>query len=99
MSLDVLRKAIESAMVGQDVDLQFNEHSVTIATLTVPQLRVSYQSGNEYMRLDRLLDYLRSVGTVEAFEFRGRGRSEVPTIVVDVRIDDNVVQLVYDLPT
>lgn len=98
MSLKVLRDAVNQASAPQSVEFRFEERHVLVGPVGTWQLRVTYVRGNEYLRLDRLLDELRKTGKVEVFEFRGRGRDELPTIVADVRMGDKVFQLVYELP-
>ncbi len=69
-----LRNAFTQAKVGSDSDLDYEETSAAVAAITIKQLHVTYKTGNEYLRLDRLYEALQKCGTVKVFEFRGQGR-------------------------
>ncbi len=90
-----LRKAIERAQVDTGGKLDFQRKTVAVAGITAEQLIVSYISGNEYLRLDRLIENLNEVGQVSLFEYRGRGMDEIPSFLVEVKIDNSTYQLIY----
>lgn len=92
-----LRAAFSQAQVGTDAFIDFAESSDVIAGVLVHQLRVSYQRGNEYIRLDSLLSALGRVGKVDVFEYRGRGRNELPSLVADVLAGGERYRLMYAL--
>jgi len=98
MSYRQLRDAVRAANLNQDANFTFREEAAPAAARPIMQLHVSYDSGNEYLRLDQLLDQLRRVGAVQVFEFRGRGTGEPPKFVADVRCQDATYQLLYHLP-
>lgn len=95
--LDALRGAFQNAQVEADGEYEFTESSEMLGINVVKQLHVSYRSGNEYLRLDLLLQALGKVGTVVVFEFRGRGQQEQIRIVADVNIAGEIYQLIYSL--
>lgn len=90
-----LRKAVLQAKVGTDAELEFEETTVLVAALAVKQLRVTYLSGNEYLSLVNLQEGLEHAGELKAFEYRGRGSEEQPTLVADVDIEGDKYQIVY----
>ena len=95
MSYAHLRQAVEAANVNHECSFDLQEHVEQVGGQPVTQLIVSYRSGNEYLRLDRLLENL---GTVRVFEFRGRGAGDLFSLVADVAFDREVFQLIYRLP-
>ena len=92
-----LRTALEKAQVGTDGELELTESSAMAGIKAIKQLHASYRAGNEYLRLDTLLDELRAAGAVKVFEFRGRGAGEQPRLVVDIDIAGEAFQLIYHL--
>lgn len=95
--LPSLREAVEHAQVGTEGVLEFSERLKIAGSNVAKQLHVSYQSGNEYLRLDTLLAALQQAGTVKVFEYRGRGAGEQPRLVADVEVAGEIFQLIYHL--
>lgn len=98
-SYDALRVAIEAANVNGDADFAYCEKPDAIGAVTVKQLHVEYKSGNEYLRLDKLIAALSECGDFQLCEYRGRGRDDdgKRRLVCDVTFDGDPYQLVYHL--
>ena len=98
--LDLLKQAFELATTGNGAEYDFRESSATVGGVAGELLLVEYRSGNEYIRLDILLDALRKLGKDADIEFRGRGEPQErsPKFVAGVRIEGEYYQLVYFLP-
>lgn len=96
-TLQAIRAAFEQAQ-GDGGVYDFTEHSAVAGISLIRQLHVTYRSGNEYLRLDTLLEGLAAVGTVQVFEFRGRGRNDAPQLMADIKVGSEVCQLIYLLP-
>jgi len=92
-----LREAISDAQVGTDGHLDFIEKSEVVASVTIRQLFVTYASGNEFLSLSRLQTNLIRIGNLSNFEYRGRGRKEVPTITATLTVDGQRYDLIYQL--
>jgi hypothetical protein len=95
MPIDQIRQAVTDANINHDAEFAFD---VVRGLNQQPRLIVRYIKGNEYLRLDRLMERLRQIGEVTIFEFRGRGRTERPSLIADMRIDGENIQLIYELP-
>jgi hypothetical protein len=95
---DALRIAIKAANVNGDADFAYSERTAAIAAVTVKQLHVEYKSGNEYLRLDRLIAALSECADLQLCEYRGRGGDDGQRrLVCDVTFDGDPYQLVYHL--
>jgi hypothetical protein len=92
-----LRAALKKAQVGTDGELEFAEASETVGIMVIKQLHASYRAGEEYMRLDTLLEELRTLGTVKVFEFRGHRAGAEPRLVADIDIAGERFQVIYHL--
>ena len=95
---DVLRDAIETSNVNGDAVFAFSEKPALSAAVTLKQSHVEYKSGNEYLRIDRLIAALNECGDFQLCEFRGRGGDDGKRrLVCDVKFDGEAYQLVYHL--
>ena len=94
---DGLQAALKKAQVDTGCELELTELSAMAGINAIKQLHVSYRAGNEYLRLDTLVDELRAIGAVKVFEFRGRGASEQPRLVAEIDIAGETFQLIYHL--
>lgn len=93
-----VRFAIEAANVNGDAEFGYGQEMLSVAGKKVNQLRVQYSGGNEYLRLDTMLRCLGEIGKLLLFEFRGRGTGESPKLVAEMRVQDEVYQILYFLP-
>jgi hypothetical protein len=98
MSYEIIEQAVRECNPNHDAQFAFTRKLVCKGGLPISQIHVRYLDGNEYLRLDHLLDQLRAVTEVQVFEYRGRGREETPRLVADVKFGDKIFQLLYDLP-
>ena len=95
---DALRDAIKAASVNGDANFAFSEQTASIATVTVKQLHVEYKSGNEYLRIDKLITALSKCGDFQLCEYRGRGGDDGKLrLVCDIKLDGDLYQLIYHL--
>ena len=95
---DALRGAIKAANVNGDADFAFSEQTAPIGAVTVKQLHVEYKSGNEYVRIDRLIAALSECGDFQLCEYRGRGGDDGKLrLVCDIKFDGDRYQLIYHL--
>jgi len=94
----VVKQAFHDANVNHDCKFRFELTHKTVAALTIAQCIVQYDSGNEYIRLDRLFEKLKAAGKIDLIEFRGRGAQDATQIVVDMTFDGQRHQVIYLLP-
>lgn len=93
-----IRDAIITANVNGDANFAFSEKTVAIAAVTVKQLHVEYESGNEYLRIDKLITALSECGDFQLCEYRGRGDDDGKRLLVcDVEFDGDPYQVIYHL--
>jgi hypothetical protein len=97
--VQVLKDAISKANINSDAKFDYEVRPEIEAAVMFTNVFVTYRDGNEYLRLDTLLDTLREKGKVEFFEFRGRGSREPHVLAIQVRLDGQRCQLIYNLPT
>lgn len=93
------KQAFREANVGDDCEFEYKAATYMAAAVKITQCGVSYKSGNEYLRLDILLQALGSYGRIDMVELRGRGGNDVNQILIDMDLEGSSHQVIYLLPS
>jgi hypothetical protein len=96
--LAAVKQAFHTANVGDDCTFEFTLKTQVVAALSVAQCIVEYESGNEYIRIDKLTDAFRAFGDVNLVEYRGRGSSDAIQLLFEFKFDGQPHQVIYMLP-
>lgn len=96
--LGFVQQAFHEANVCHDCVFRFETRSVVFAGLQGTQCIVTYESGNEYIRLDKLIACLNKSGEIKLIEFRGRGREEASHLLIEFKFENEPHQVIYLLP-
>jgi hypothetical protein len=96
--LAAVKQAFYAANLGHDCKLKYRLQNQVVAALSVAQCIVEYESGNEYIRLDKLIDSFRSFCDIKLIEYRGRGSSEDIQLLFEFNFQGKPHQVIYILP-
>ena len=96
--LSFVKQAFHEANVCHDCEFRFETKSVVSAGLQGAQCIVTYESGNEYILLDKLIACLNKSGEIKLIEFRGRGRQEASQLLFEFKFENVPHQVIYLLP-
>jgi hypothetical protein len=96
--LGAVRQAFHDANVGADCNFSFNTKSTAFGVTPISQCIVEYQTGNEYIRLDKLIESFRRFGEITLIEYRGRGSNDSIQIGFEFKFEDELHQVIYLLP-
>ena len=93
-----VRQAFHEANATHDCTLTYTTRITSYAALSIAQCIVSYESGNEFFRLDTLIESFRRFGEIARIEFRGRGGSDATQLLFEFIFDGKPHQVIYVLP-
>src|SRR5687768_2046862 len=94
--IGILKAAVNAANVNR-IDLKFETEVYTEAATSFENLKVIYTEGNEFLNLRKLFETVHSNSDIQFFELRGRGADEVPTLVLRIKVDGQITQMIYPL--
>ncbi len=96
--LAAVKQAFYEANVNHDCVFEYTPTTTAAAMFPVSQCIVRYESGNEYIRLDTLINSLGKFGTVSLIEYRGRGHNDDNQLVFEFKFYGVIHQVIYILP-
>ena len=96
--LAAVKQAFHAANVCHDCNFKYTLQTKVVAALSVAQCIVEYESGNEFIRLDKLIDSFRGFGDIKLIEYRGRGSSDAIQLLFEFKFEGQPHQVIYILP-
>ena len=90
-----VKGAFRASNVNDDCVFSFTTKTTTVAGLSVAQCLVKYVSGNEYIRIDMLVDAFRGLGEITLIEYRGRGSTDAVQLLFEFKIKKLRHQVIY----
>lgn len=96
--LAAVKQAFHAANVCHDCIFKYTLQTKMAAVLPVSQCIVEYETGNEYIRLDTLIEAFHRFGDVKLIEYRGRGSTDAIQLLFEFKFEGQPHQVVYILP-